>query len=92
MICGDDTALGRDSPEYWEKVVSPDSSLKWVGLDDTAAGANWMLRAANLGLVIVRPSSEVYIPPPLELKKEFEDRLFILEEFGELFAIGRGEG
>ena len=66
--------------------------FSWVGLNDTADGASWMLRAAGLGLVIVRPSSEKYVDSLVGLKREFGDRLCILEEFGELFALGRGEG
>lgn len=92
MVCGDDSSLAKDSPEYWKLVVPSQSSQNWVGLDDTADGASWMLRAANLGLVIVRPSSDRYHEPLLQLKQEFGGRLYILQEFGELFSIGRGEG
>lgn len=92
MICGDDGALAKDSPEYWQRIVPARDASHWVGLDDTADGAAWMLRAAGLGLVIVRPSSERYVDPLIGLKREFGDRLYILEEFGELFALGRGEG
>lgn len=87
MVCGDDTSLGKDTEEYWRRIVSFKSAPKWVGFDDTSIGAEWMLRRAGFGLVIVRPSSSSYLDRLSTLQKEFGERLFVLQEFGELFAF-----
>jgi phosphoglycolate phosphatase-like HAD superfamily hydrolase len=86
LVCGDDTELGKDKPEYWKRVIPAGESSSWVGFDDTSHGARWMLEVAQIGTVIVRPSAEKYRPELTSLKEKYPERLTVVSDFKELFS------
>jgi len=86
LVCGDDTELGKDKPQYWQRVIPAGESSSWVGFDDTSHGARWMLEVAQIGTVIVRPSAEKYRPELTSLKEKFPERLTVVSDFKQLFS------
>lgn len=85
LVCGDDTELGKDKPQYWQRVIPAGQSLSWMGFDDTSHGARWMLEVAQIGAVVVRPSAEKYRSELISLKEAYPKRLTVVSDFQELF-------